>query len=145
IILNSKGDRPRFHQTECGLSALLHNITQLSGEKQFAVTTHLRRFDKQDIAAHRGPSETGCHTRKARSQGNFVEIFRSSQILSYRLRINRNRSGAPFGKPGGNTTANGANLAFELAHARFPRVAANDLRECFVSDDTLLRSQPDGP
>ena len=64
---DAKGVGARLDQAERRLSALLHDITQLAGELEFTVARHLGRFDKQYIAADRGPRQPGGDARQAGS------------------------------------------------------------------------------
>src|SRR5680860_303384 len=130
--------RARFHQTQCRLRALFHDVAKLPGEDQLAGAGRAAGFDEQNSAAYRRPGETRRHTRHAGAHRDFAfKLLRAQNFLqigridAYVLRF-------AFRDAHRGTATATADFAFQIAYTRFARVIPDERADGLVGDHALL-------
>src|SRR5690606_36333457 len=108
---------------------------------QLAVARHARRFDEQDVAAHRCPRQAGRHARHADEHGYFVLEAWRAQDGRQVGHIDGLLADRAFGDLHRHVTQHRADHALQVAYAGLARVIARDLANRVVGDRGLLRLQ----
>ena len=126
---------------ERGARALLHHVTQLTGEDQRDVAPAFgfdvvlganaagqpshRRLDEHDVPTCRGV----IHARRHAGLVGFVGVLGVDlgppEQFAHLLRVDRELGGPGGGQVARQLAGHGAHLAFQLAHPAFPGVAAD--------------------
>src|SRR5207248_10015544 len=113
----------------------------LPGHSESAFAFHDIGFDEQYIAARGSPRQSYCNACAFGALGNlaFAADFDSTQkFLNYFLRDQEFLS-LTFGQAARLLTADCANIALQVANARFPRVMADQIAHRLVREFNLFR------
>src|SRR5262249_15212420 len=109
------------------LCRLLHDVTELSGERQTVRALHSGGLDEEQIASGRCPGEPGGHAGNPRPLLEFLVLEAwDPEVRGQRIRGDRRWRGVALGAPARDLPADTADLALEVADARFARVATNE-------------------
>ena len=122
----------RARVRQCRLRGFLHHIAELPREQQAAFAGHERDFDCHRVAARAGDGETGRHADLVLFFFHAVHEFRGTEIFVERFSGNGCGRGFAFGDMARNFAAHLRDFAFEIAHACFVRIIANQAAQCFV-------------
>src|SRR6266446_6932077 len=133
-----------FHEAQCSLCALLHDLAELAGQDQPSGAGNSRRFDKKNIAADRRPGEPRGDAGDARAHRDLALEARRPQDFRQVVCIYANVPRRPFGDAHGGTAQHCTDFPLELAHAGFPRVVADNGMQRRVGDLGLVGGQPIG-
>src|SRR4029453_4514408 len=96
-----------------------------------------RRFDKQNVAAIRGPGQAGSHSGQAGAQRDLVEELLRTQVGGERFFIDSYNLFKPIGDPRCYTAADSSQLALKLAHSRFTCVGPDNFPNRVVRKSNL--------
>src|SRR5262249_5586846 len=98
-----------------------------------------RRLDEQNVAADRRPGETGRDAGHAGAHRRLVLESRRAENGDEVLAADADRAALPFGNAHGGMAQRLADLPLQIAHARFARVALDDVADDVVADLDLPR------
>ena len=147
IQVNAQSFGARLNASQRGLPGFLHHFAQLTSELHAAAPFGQGGFDLQHLAAHFRPCQASRQTNFAFCGDTLLaELDRPEHLLharraNYVLKV---RAHAFRDELARHLTAAGAKLAFEIAHAGFARVVADDFQNAFVGEFKLLSAQSVG-
>src|SRR4051794_12390562 len=128
----------RLDPGQRGLGRLLHDVAQLAGEHELAVTRRRAGLDEQHVAADGRPRQAGGHARRRGAPACLVVEARAAQQLAHALgrdrRLGRLGAVRRLGHLPGDLAAQRADLALELAHSGLARVVGDDAAQRLVAD-----------
>jgi len=103
-------------------------------------TAHAAGFDEDDVAAHGGPDEAHGHPGLLDALLDFLlrAKLRHTQEFAHHLRRDHHLVGLALGDTASLLADEGGDFTFEIAHARFARVAVDDLPQPFLGEFELL-------
>ena len=127
-----------------GLGALAHRLAEQAGEGELALAGHAGGLDEEDLAADRGPGQSGGHAGNARAVDQLAEEPRRAQQLGELGGPDGDHAALALGPPAGDLAADGRDLALEVAQAGLARVVGDDLLERQLGDLDVRRIQPVG-
>gem|GEM_PF-6664963 len=120
-----------LHQRQRCLRRFLHHLAELPGEDQPAVADRPAGLDEQDVTTDRRPRQSGGDTGQPGTQGDFVVVAAGAEDAGEIGFADLHAGALALGDLHRDTAADGTDLAFERAHARFARVVADDrLQRC---------------
>ena len=138
--LNSQLFGMRTNHRISGFDRFFHHVAQLAGLFDDPLARHVHRFDKQNIAAHFGPCQTGGNAdmvfflRLAETEFANAEIF--FQIAAVNI--------DPLAvlvhqQPLDCLAGNVGKLALQVPHAGFPRIITDNVANGIVGNEKFLR------
>ena len=83
----------RAHIGEGDLRRLLHDVTELAGDRQARVARHCRCLDEEDVAADTGNGQPCGDTGHGGAVGDLEEELRSSEVLTHVISADGDRRG----------------------------------------------------
>ena len=116
----------------------LHHVAQVAGDGHPALAGHHHAFDRQQLAADLGPGKTGDDADLILALGLAVAVARHAEILLDVLRRDLDRLLLRQDQVLDGLARQRRQLALEVAHAGFARVAADDRLQRIVVDRELL-------
>ncbi len=148
LVLEIAGDpersRPRLHQRQRRLGALLHHVAELAGEDQPAAARRAARLDEQDVAADRRPGEAGRDARQAGPLRHLVLEARRPEVGGKVTLADADRGRLAFGDTHRGMAEDCADLALQTAHPGLAGIEPDDGGERRLVDGALLGGQPVG-
>src|SRR4051812_17905873 len=108
------------------------------------VAWHASRLDKQNVAAHRRPRESGCYTWHAGAHRDFTFKPRCPENALHVRSVDRLLSDTALSDPDCHVAKYRTDLTFQVAASRFARVVTHDLTQRRFSDRCLSRLQAVG-
>src|SRR5690606_28926023 len=132
---------PTLRERDRGLCALLHHVAELTGQNQLTLARYFGGFDEQDVAAGRRPRKPGRDAGHARPELRLALEARRPEDLGDLVRVDLDALGFALGDLHRDVAQHGADLALEIAHARFARIAVDDEPQRIVVDRRLLGLQ----
>ena len=101
-----------------------------------------RRLDEQDIAADRGPGETGRDAGHAGTHRRLALELRRAEDRDQIFARDPDRAALPFGNAHRGVAQRLADQPLQTAHARFTGVVLDDVAQNIVADLDLAGFQP---
>src|SRR5580658_197677 len=127
---------------ERGLRRLLHHVAKLAGDGELALAVEHLYFGGEDTAAYFGPCEAGHEADFALFVHlGVAELGHAEKLDHVRFRDLFLVLGVVLDHAAGYFAADVADLALEVADARFARVIADDFENGFVLEDDVLFAQ----
>ena len=136
--------RIRPHPRQGRLHGLLHDLPDLAGHGESAFTFHSIGLDEQHVPPRGSPCQAYGYARTLRALGNFAfaanldapkefldDLFADDQLLGFTL-----------SQPARLLAADGADGAFQAAHARFARVVPDHVANSLFGKFNLLAGNP---
>src|SRR5258707_4443958 len=117
--------RPRLRIRVSRLRRFAHHFAELSGQHQVALPFHPQSFDKQYVATHRGPCESGRDSYLIFLQYFFGNNLGRAEKLVQILERHSHGAFLTFTNPPRDLAADGSDFAFKLAQSRLLRVSLN--------------------
>src|SRR4051795_9814960 len=123
---------------ERGLGGLLHNVSELTGDRQFARARDSGRLDEEDLAPNRRPGEAGRHPwilgapALLREEAPLAEQLTGALCRDPHLAL-----GLALGDLTRDLAADRPDLSLEVADARLARVLVDDRRQRGVGEFDL--------
>src|SRR5437762_1802947 len=112
----------RSRVAERRVRGLLHDVAELSGQRQCAASLHCCGFDEENVAAHGCPCQTGGDTDLIPLQQLFLNNLRTSEELIDVVGMNLADLLFTSRNLFRGFAANGGNLSLEISKAGFLRV-----------------------
>ncbi len=147
VVFEAELARVRAHVAHGGHGRFLHHVAELAGDREMAVARHGRRLDEEDVAAHRRPGQARGDARVAGAPLDLGGHPRPPQQVVHALHVDGEALAAPVGgldHLARELAADGADLALQVTHAGFARVARDDLDDRLVAEGHLLRLEAVG-
>ena len=133
------------HEGQGRARRLLHHVTELAGDLQAALATHLRGLDEQDVPADRRPREPSGDAGDRGPLGDFVEEPALAEVLVEVGRADPDRLvllvGLAARDEQGHVAGELAELAAELADAGLAGVVGHDLADRDVVEGDGVRPE----
>ncbi len=129
------------HHAERGLSALPHHVAELAGHLELPLPGHAGRFDEEDVAAHRGPGETGHDARRTGPQGQLRLVLDRAKVVGQVVLADDRRVLLAGGDLRRDASADAADLPLQVANARFGGVGLNNGLQGLVGEAKPPRLQ----
>src|SRR6202007_1993245 len=118
----------------------LHDLAEMAGHGELLATTHAAGFDEDDVAAHGSPNESNGDARflDAFLYFLFRAEFQHAKEFAHHFRSDHHLLGLAFGHAPRLLADQGRDFALEVPHARFTRVAVDDLLQPRFREFELL-------
>src|SRR5215475_7536174 len=136
--LDAEGDRAHAHVGRRGRDRFLHHVAQIAGNDHLALARHHGGFDGEQFAAHIGPRQPGYDADLVLVLDLAVAELGHAEIVRDGLGLDRDRFRLRQGQFLDRLADQRGELALEIAHARLPRVAADDQQQRLVVDRPFL-------
>src|SRR5215471_20398610 len=126
IASQPEATRARAHIRHGGLRRLLHDVTELAGERQLAFAVDYAGFRAQDRAANFRPRETSNEADfRFLVRQRVPELDHAQEVIHVLARDGDREVLAFLHHFARNLAADVADLALEIAYASFPRIRAD--------------------
>ncbi len=123
------------------MRGLLHDVAELSGQRERAFAFHGGGFDEQDVAADRRPRES-CGDADLIALEQFVlEDFRPAEKLIQIVGVDLADLLFSGGDLPRNLAADGGDLPLEVSQSGFLRVQIDDRAHAFIGELNLVLCQ----
>src|SRR5262249_54893909 len=139
--LDAEGDRAHAHVGGCGRDRLLHHVAQVAGDDHLALAGHQGGFDREQLAAHIGPCQSGYHADLILVLDLAVAELGHAEIIRDVLGLYRDRLYFRQSELLHRLADTGGELALETAHARLAGVAADHQQQRLVVDRPFAVSE----
>src|SRR6266849_5770551 len=122
------------HPGEGRVHGLLHHLAEVAGHGELLSAAHAAGFDEDDIAARRRPYQAD---RNAGALDALLDLLFGAELgyteqLAHNLRGDQEFVGLPLGQAPGLLAGERGNLALEVAHTGFARIAVDDLPQAVL-------------
>ena len=124
--------------TDTGSCGFFHDISHLSGQKDFSLSRHDINLDLQCISAHTGPCQSPDNSHFIRFSGHLIGIQLFSQISGQVSLCDMHFFLFAFQDLFCGFPADVTDLALQLTHACFLRIISCHLPERFFADGQLF-------
>src|SRR5208337_5357548 len=112
----------------------------MAGHGELLATTHAAGFDEDDVTANGGPDKTDRNPRFLNALFDFLfgAILRDAEELAHNLWSHNHFLGLAFSQATRLLANQSSDFPLQVAHARFPRIAVNDLLQPRFGEFELL-------
>ena len=117
---------PSFAYDAAAEIEFLHHVAQIAGNGHLAFARHHGGFDGEQLAADVGPGEPGDDADLVLVLDLAVAVLRHAEIIHEVIGLDPSRFLPRHDQFLDRLANQGRELALEVAHARLPRVAADD-------------------
>ena len=131
----------RTHPRQSGAHGLLHHFAQMPGHGELLSAAHLAGFDEDDVSADRRPDEPDGNSRLLNALFDFfldAELFRDAERFANHFGRDDQLFRLAFGDAPCLFADERGDFAFEVPHARFTRVAVNQVAQRLVGEFDLF-------
>ena len=147
VEAHSESFGSRTNTSQRGLCRFLHHVAEFSGERHAATTLDQRSFNLEHFATDFSPRQTSRQSDFAFGTDTLLTKLDRTQHLADALSVNYNDIFRGFvclfgDKLTRQLAAARADLAFEIANARFASVVTNNFQNASVGKIKLFRLQP---
>src|SRR5262245_36621616 len=136
--LDAEGDRAHAHVGGRRRDRFLHHVAQVAGDRHLALAGHHGGLDGEQLAADVGPGQAGDHADLVLVLDLAVAVLRHAEVVGDGLGLDRDRLLLRQRELLHRLADQVGELALEVAHARFPRIAADQEQQRLVVDRPLL-------
>src|SRR5215472_12989142 len=141
ILVKPKPMRIRADPGQRRLHRLLHDLADLAGHREPALSFHLVGFNEQDVASGRRPSQANGNARPLGALGDLgidADLDSAQKLLDH-LAGDHQLFGLALGDPARLLAAYRSDVALQIAHAGFARVMPADEANRFFREFNLIR------
>src|SRR5277367_4276051 len=132
----SIGANPRERRSH----GFLHHVAQVAGHRERLPAAHFARFDEDDVAAHRCPNQAHGNSRLLHPLFHFFfqMHFRNAQHFANHFGCDEQFVRLSLRQTPRLLAHQSADFALQVAHARFPRVVADEFVQSLIGEFDLL-------